>query len=88
VKLVISSDHAGFSLKEDVRDNLVAAGHEVVDLGAYKVEPEDDYPDFAKKVGESIKAGVAPPGDSHLRIGSRGVRCRKQDSRHSRRDLP
>jgi ribose 5-phosphate isomerase B len=62
VKLVVSSDHAGFPLKEDVRANLAAAGHEVVDLGAYKVEPEDDYPDFAEKVGEAIKAGMAPRG--------------------------
>ena len=62
MKLVISSDHAGFPLKEDVRANLTAAGHEVVDLGAYKVEVEDDYPDFAEKVGEAIEAGVAPRG--------------------------
>ena len=62
MKLVISSDHAGFALKEDVRENLVAAGHEVVDLGAYKVEPEDDYPDFAEMLGEAIKAGVARRG--------------------------
>jgi ribose 5-phosphate isomerase B len=62
VKLVISSDHAGFPLKEGVRANLAEAGHEVIDLGAYTVEPEDDYPDFAEKVGEAIKAGVAPRG--------------------------
>jgi len=62
LKLVISSDHAGFALKEEVRANLAAAGHEVVDLGAFRCEPEDDYPDFAEKVGEAIKAGVAPRG--------------------------
>jgi len=45
-----------------VRTNLAAAGYEVVDLGASKVEPEDDYPDFAEKVREAIKAGVAPRG--------------------------
>ena len=62
MKLVISSDHAGFALKEELRANLAAAGHEVVDLGAFQCEPEDDYPDFAVKVGEAIKAGVAPRG--------------------------
>ncbi len=62
MKLVIASDHAGFALKEELRANLSAAGHEVIDLGAYKVEPEDDYPDFAVKVGEAIRAGVAPRG--------------------------
>ena len=60
MKLVIASDHAGFALKEEMRAALTAAGHELVDLGAYKVEPEDDYPDFAEKTGEAIKAGVAP----------------------------
>jgi ribose 5-phosphate isomerase B len=62
LKLVISSDHAGFALKEEVRANLAAAGHEVVDLGAFVCEPEDDYPDFAEKVGEALKARVAPRG--------------------------
>jgi ribose 5-phosphate isomerase B len=62
LKLVISSDHAGFALKEEIRANLAAAGHEVVDLGAFQYDPEDDYPDFAVKVGEAIKAGVAPRG--------------------------
>ena len=62
MKLVIASDHAGFELKEELRANLAAAGHEVVDLGAFQCEPEDDYPDFAVKVGEAVKAGVAPRG--------------------------
>jgi ribose 5-phosphate isomerase B len=62
LKLVISSDHAGFPLKEDVRAYLTKAGHEVIDLGAYRVEPEDDYPDFAERVGQALKEGVAPRG--------------------------
>ena len=62
MKLVIASDHAGFVLKEEVRANLAAAGHEVIDLGAFECEPEDDYPDFAEKVGEAIIARVAPRG--------------------------
>jgi len=62
VKLVIASDHAGFALKEELRGLLTKDGHEVVDLGAFRCDPEDDYPDFAEKVGEAIKAGVAPRG--------------------------
>jgi len=62
LKLVIASDHAGFELKEEMRAKLTAAGHEFVDLGAYKVEPQDDYPDFAVRVGDAIKEGVAPRG--------------------------
>ncbi|HUV68999.1 MAG TPA: ribose 5-phosphate isomerase B [Terracidiphilus sp.] len=61
MKLVISSDHAGFPLKEELRAYLAGAGHEVVDLGAYNEEPSD-YPDFAVKVGEALKRGDAPRG--------------------------
>lgn len=49
-------------MKEEVRANLAAAGHEVIDLGAFVCEPEDDYPDFAEKTGEAIRAAVAPRG--------------------------
>jgi ribose 5-phosphate isomerase B len=62
VKLVISADHAGFPLKEEVRAHLAIAGHEVVDLGAFKIEPQDDYPDFAERVGLAIKQGEAKKG--------------------------
>jgi ribose 5-phosphate isomerase B len=62
MKLVIASDHAGFPLKEEVRAYLTKAGHEIIDLGAYKCEPQDDYPDFAERVGEAIRGGEAPRG--------------------------
>jgi ribose 5-phosphate isomerase B len=62
MKLVIASDHAGFPLKEEVREYLTKAGHEMVDLGAYQVDPLDDYPDFAEKVGDAINQGVAKRG--------------------------
>ncbi|HEV2134017.1 MAG TPA: ribose 5-phosphate isomerase B [Terracidiphilus sp.] len=62
MKLVIASDHAGFSLKEEVRAYLAKSGHEVIDLGAFKVEPLDDYPDYAERVGEAIKRGEAARG--------------------------
>jgi ribose 5-phosphate isomerase B len=62
VKLVIGSDHAGFPLKQEVRSYLAEAGHEVIDLGAYRVDPLDDYPDFAEKVGLAVKQGDAPRG--------------------------
>jgi len=61
MKLVIGSDHAGFALKEEVRANLAAAGHEVIDLGAFNAQPSD-YPDFAELVGQAIRRGDAPRG--------------------------
>jgi ribose 5-phosphate isomerase B len=62
VKLVIASDHAGFPLKEEVRAYLAKAGHEVADLGAFEIDPLDDYPDFAERVGLAVKRGDAPRG--------------------------
>ena len=62
MKLVIASDHAGFDLKEEVRAYLTKCGHEVLDLGAFRIEPQDDYPDFAERVGLAIKGGDAPRG--------------------------
>ena len=62
MKLVISADHAGFSLKEEVRAYLTKAGHEIVDLGAYNGNSPDDYPDFAEKVGNAINEGIAQRG--------------------------
>ncbi len=62
MKLVISADHAGFRLKEEVRAYLAQAGHELVDLGAYDGDHPDDYPDFAEKAGEAILSGVSKRG--------------------------
>jgi len=62
MKLVISADHAGFPLKEEVRGYLEKKGHDIVDLGAYTGDQPDDYPDFAEKVGEAINQGVAKRG--------------------------
>jgi ribose 5-phosphate isomerase B len=62
MKLVISADHAGFPLKEDVRAYLTKKGHEVIDLGAFNCDEPDDYPDFAEKVGDAIKGGVSARG--------------------------
>ena len=61
MKLVISSDHTGFALKEELRTDMAHAGHEVIDLGAFNDEPSD-YPDFAEKVGDAIRRGDAPRG--------------------------
>ena len=36
--------------------------NEILDLGAYQVEPQDDYPDYAERVGLAIKNGEAQRG--------------------------
>ena len=61
MKIAIASDHAGFPLKEEVREFVAKLGHEVHDLGAYNTEPSD-YPDFAVLVGKELMAGTAERG--------------------------
>ncbi|MBP9686790.1 MAG: RpiB/LacA/LacB family sugar-phosphate isomerase [Candidatus Doudnabacteria bacterium] len=52
--LYIASDHGGFQLKEFLKANLVKEGGRVTDLGPQQLDPEDDYPDFAKKVAGKV----------------------------------
>lgn len=61
MKIAIGSDHAGFNLKNRLRDLLQAAGHDVNDVGAFSDE-SSDYPDFAEKVGHAITSGQAERG--------------------------
>jgi ribose 5-phosphate isomerase B len=58
----IATDHGGFSLKEDLLERLRAAGHEVVDFGADKLSPDDDYPDFIMPLAQAVAAGTIERG--------------------------
>ncbi len=51
--IVIGSDHAGFGLKEYLRELLEELGYPVEDLGTYSRDSVD-YPDFAEKVGRAV----------------------------------
>ncbi len=55
-KIFIGADHAGFKLKEAVKKWLVKSGYTVVDCGALKLDPKDDYPDYAAKVAKRVAA--------------------------------
>jgi ribose 5-phosphate isomerase B len=59
MKIAVAADHAGFPLKEEVRPFIESLGHEVIDLGAYKVDPLDDYPDYAEVLGKALEEGRA-----------------------------
>jgi len=52
VRVLIASDHGGFELKKELINEL--SGYDVKDLGPYKKDEGDDYPDYAKKVAETI----------------------------------
>jgi len=61
MKIAIAADHAGFPLKEEVRDYIAKLGHEIRDLGAYNTEPSD-YSDFAVLVGKALMKGEVERG--------------------------
>lgn len=52
--IFIGSDHAGYLLKEKIKDFLSKEQYEVEDLGPFDLEPEDDFPDYSKEVGHKI----------------------------------
>ena len=56
MKIAIGSDHAGFELKERIKEFLKANGYHFEDFGADSSEPSD-YPEFAKKVSEAVLGG-------------------------------
>jgi ribose 5-phosphate isomerase B len=61
MRVAIGSDHAGFTLKEAIKADLVRQGHEVTDVGTTSTESVD-YPDFAIPVAEKVVAGEADKG--------------------------
>lgn len=61
MQIALGADHAGFPLKEVVIQAVKAAGHTLLDLGAFNCEPSD-YPDFALAVGRAVQEGRADRG--------------------------
>jgi ribose 5-phosphate isomerase B len=64
MRVAFSADHAGAALKDELIRRLGAAnlGHELIDLGGDGSDPNDDYPDFAQRLGEAIRGGAADRG--------------------------
>ena len=54
-KVCIASDHAGYKLKETIKNFLVFKNVSIIDLGPNS-NSSVDYPDFAKKVSNSVKS--------------------------------
>ena len=52
--IYIAADHRGFQLKGKIKEWLVEWGYDHEDLGAFELDPTDDYPVYAKKVAESM----------------------------------
>lgn len=53
-KIHLATDHAGFQLKEAVKDHLDQADYTVVDHGAVELVDADDYPDFVHPAAKAV----------------------------------
>ncbi len=83
MKIALGTDHAGYELKERIKQYLLEKGHEVQDFGTYSAEA-CDYPDFiypaalAVATGECERAivmGGSGNGETIVANKVRGVRC-------------
>jgi ribose 5-phosphate isomerase B len=58
MRIAVGSDHAGFHLKEHVRQVLQRAGHDIVDVGTGTPDSVD-YPRFAEEASRLVAGGEA-----------------------------
>ena len=68
MKIFIASDHGGFSKKKQLADKL-EADYEIFDMGPYELNPQDDYPLYAKKVALAVKENPGSMGVLLCRSG-------------------
>jgi len=68
-KVYFAADHAGFDLKNALLVHTQTLGHEVEDLGAHTLDPEDDYPDFITPLARRV---ASEPGAFGIIVGGSG----------------
>lgn len=62
-------DHAGYELKNKIKEDLSNEGYDIEDMGAFEFERDDDYPDFIKPVAQAV---VNNPGSMGIILGGSG----------------
>ncbi len=61
MRIAIGSDHAGFPMKEIIKEYLRSLGHEVLDMGTHSAQSVN-YAEFAEKVAREVASGRAQRG--------------------------
>lgn len=69
MRVYLGSDHAGFALKARLLERLPVLGHEPVDCGPWRLDPEDDYPPY---VLEAASRTAGDPSSLGIVIGGSG----------------
>jgi ribose 5-phosphate isomerase B len=62
MRVAVAFDHRGVKLRDAVIDEIVARGHEAVDLGTDDGSMRIDYPDKARELGNAVLSGDAERG--------------------------
>ncbi len=62
MRIGVACDHGGFSLKEDISVRLKKNGYELVDFGAKRLVPDDDYPDYVLPLSIAVASGEIERG--------------------------
>lgn len=82
-RIALGTDHAGFKLKETIKEHLESCGYEVVDFGTHSDEPVD-YPDYIRPAAVSVATGesdlgivLGGSGNGEAMVANkvRGIRC-------------
>jgi ribose 5-phosphate isomerase B len=69
MRVYLGSDHAGLELKNHLVAHLASLGHDVVDVGPFVYDAEDDYPPFCLHTAARV---VADPGSLGVVLGGSG----------------
>ena len=69
MRIYLGADHAGFELKNTIKDHLLAGGYEVIDCGAHIYDANDDYPAFCIAAAQGV---VDNPGSLGIVLGGSG----------------
>lgn len=75
MKIYIGADHNGYQLRNSLLEYLLKARYDVEDEGDTKLDPEDDYPQFASRVAAKVLASNDPNPRGILICGSGQGMC-------------
>ena len=75
MKIYIGADHNGFDMKANLAEVLIKAGYTVIDEGDQKLQPDDDFPQFAERTIRAMQASSDHDARGILICGSGQGMC-------------
>jgi ribose 5-phosphate isomerase B len=75
MKIYIGADHNGFDMKAKLAEVLTKAGYTVIDEGDQKLQPDDDFPQFAERTIRAMQSSSDHDARGILICGSGQGMC-------------